>query len=107
MKRITTSLVAAAVLGQLVGQLGWIDPLFIPLVLLGPIVTGAVVSARHAAYAWIATLWFSAGINMAWTDWIVNHEDVVFHLVLSVIMPLLAGLGYGAVRLATRSRRTA
>jgi hypothetical protein len=51
-------------------------------------------------------LWCSAGINMAWTDYAINHEDLAFHLVLSVVMPLLAGAGYGVVRAATLFRRT-
>ena len=105
MSRPTTSLVAAAILGQLVGQLGWIDPLFVPLVLIGPVVTGAVAATARITYAWIAVLWCSAGIAMAWTDWLVNREDVLFHLALAVVMPLLAGLGYGAVRLSSRPRR--
>src|SRR3954454_2884766 len=107
MSRLTSSLIAAAVIGQLVGLLGWIDPLLIPLVLLAPVITGAVGAARRIAYSWVAVLWCSAGINMAWTDWAVNHEDVAFHLAVSVIMPLLAGLGYRVVQMATRSRRTA
>ena len=37
---------------------------------------------------------------MAWSDWLVNRSDVGFHLALAVIMPLLAGIGWGAVRLA-------
>jgi hypothetical protein len=106
MPRLTSNLLVAAVLGQLVGLLGWIDPLLIPLVLLGPVVTGAVASARGVSYPWTVLLWFSAGINMAWTDWVVNREDVTFHLVLSLVMPLLASLGYGVVKLATRSRRS-
>ena len=105
MHRITSSLIAAAILGQLVGQLGWIDPLFVPLILLGPIVTGAVAAGRRITYLWIAVVWCSAGIAMAWSDWVVNREDVAFHLALAVVMPLLAGIGYGVVRLATRSRR--
>jgi hypothetical protein len=47
-------------------------------------------------------LWFSAGINMLWTDWVVNREDVAFHAVLAVVMALLASAGWGAVRLAWR-----
>ena len=105
MSRVTSSIVAAVVIGQLVAQLGWIDPLFIPLVLLGPVITGAVAMARRISYAWIAALWCSAGLGMTWTDWVVNREDVLFHLALAVIMPLLAGIGYGVVGLATRSRR--
>ena len=105
MSRLTSSLVTAALLGQLVGLLGWIDPLFIPLVLLGPMITGAVAAASRLSYAWIAVLWCSAGLSMTLTDWVVNREDVVFHLVLSVVLPLLAGAGFGAVRLAGRTRR--
>ena len=111
MARLTTraksNLLVAVVLGQLVGLLGWIDPLFLPLVLLGPVVSGAAAAARGVTYPWIATVWLSAGTNMAWTDWVVNREDVAFHLVLAVVMPLLAALGYGVVRLAVRARRTA
>jgi hypothetical protein len=107
MSRVTSSLVAAAALGQLVGLLGWIDSLFIPLALLGPVITGAVAAARQTSYLWIAVLWCSAGINMVWTDWVVNHEDVAFHLALSVIMPLLAGLGFGVVKLTSTFRPSA
>ena len=39
---------------------------------------------------------------MAWSDWVVNQEDVVFHLALAVIMPLLAGAGWGLVRITHR-----
>src|SRR5690348_14070664 len=76
MNRLTSSLIGAAVVGQLIGLLGWIDPVFVPLVLLGPVVTGAVAAARRVSYSWIAVLWFSAGINMLWTDYLINHEDV-------------------------------
>jgi hypothetical protein len=105
MSRLASTLIAAVAIGQLVGLLGWIDPLFIPLVLLGPVITGALAAARRTAYRWVAVLWCSAGINMMWTDWVVNHEDVVFHLALSLLMPLLAGLGFGAVVLTSRTRR--
>ncbi|MCW2546706.1 MAG: hypothetical protein JWN96_1166 [Mycobacterium sp.] len=107
MSRLTSSLVAAAAVGQLVGQLGWIDLLFIPLVLLGPVITGAVAAARRTSYAWAAVMWWSVGISMLWTDWVVNHEDVVFHFALSVMMPLLAGLGFGVVKLASSFRAPA
>jgi len=99
-----SSLVAAAVIGQLVGQLGWIDPLFIPLVLVGPLVSGAIAASRDVRLAWVAVLWVSAGLAMTWSDWVVNREDVSFHLALSVIMPLLAGVGFGVVRLTARVR---
>ena len=107
MSRLASTLIAAVAIGQLVGLLGWIDPLFIPLVLLGPVITGAIAAARRTPYRLMAVVWCSAGINMMWTDWVVNREDVVFHLVLSVLMPLLPGLGFGAVKLASRARTSA
>ena len=102
MSRLTNSLVAAAVLGQLVGLLGWIDVMFIPLLLVAPLLSGAIAASRGVSYAWIAVLWISAGLNMLWTDWLVNQEDVLFHLATAVVMPLLAGIGWGVVRLASR-----
>lgn len=104
MSRITASLIAAAVIGQFVGLLGWIGPLLFPLILLGPVVTGAVAAARRMSYAWIATLWASAGVNMLVTDGIINNEDYAFHAGATVVMVLLAGLGFGVVKLAVRNR---
>ena len=105
MYRLTSRILYAALFGQLVAQLGWIDPLFIPLVLVGPLATGAILAARRVTYAWVAVLWASTGLGMAWSDWLVNREDVVFHLALAVLMPVLAGIGWGAVRLSSRLRR--
>jgi hypothetical protein len=102
MSRLTNSLVAAAVLGQLVGLLGWIDVLFIPLLLVAPLLSGAIAASRGVSYAWIAVVWCSAGLCMLWTDWLVNQEDVLFHLATAVVMPLLAGIGWGVARLAGR-----
>ncbi len=107
MSRLTSHLGYALVLGQLVAQLGWIDPLFIPLVVAAPPLSGAVLASYRVGYPWVAVLWASTGLGMAWTDWVVNHEDVLFHLVLAVVMPLLAGLGWGVVRLSQRRRSPA
>ena len=107
MARLTTKLLYAALLGQLVAQLGWIDPLFIPLVLAGPLLTGAILASRGVCYAWVAVLWASAGVGMAWSDWVVNQSDVVFHLALAVLMPLVAGIGWGVVRLTRRRELSA
>ena len=105
MSRFTSSTLAAVLAGQVVAQLGWIDPLFLPLVLLGPVLTGAVAAARRLRFAWIAALWISAGLNMVVLDWVISQEDVVFHLGLTVVMTALAGTGFGLVLLATRGRR--
>jgi len=105
--RTRNQIIIAAVLGQLVGPLGYVDPLFIPLVLVGPLVVGAVAASRGIGLAPVAVLWVSAGLNMAWMDWVIAREDVVFHLVLSVVMALLAAAGYGVVRLLSRRRAAA
>lgn len=102
MARFTSHVVYAAILGQLVAQLGWIDPLFIPLVLAGPPLSGAILASRRVGYTWVAVLWASTGLGMLWSDWIVNHEDVLFHLALALVMPLLAGIGWGVVRVSQR-----
>lgn len=102
MSRITSNVVYALILGQLVSLLGWIDLLFIPLVLAGPLLSGAILAYRGVSYAWVAALWASTGFGMAWMDWVVNREDVSFHLALAVIMPLLAGIAWGAIRLTQR-----
>ena len=102
MSRLTSRVIYAAILGQLVAQLGWIGPLFIPLVLAGPLLSGAILAYRRVSYTWAAVLWASTGLGMMWSDWVINHEDVLFHLALSVIMPLLAGIGFGVVWLTLR-----
>ena len=94
----------AVVLGQLVGLLGFVDPLYFVLVLGGPLVTGAMAAARRIPLVLVAVVWMSAGLNMAWLDWVVAREDVLYHLALSVVMPLLAAAGYGVVALVSRLR---
>lgn len=97
-------LVTAAAVGQVVGLLGWIDPIYIPFVLAAPIVTGAIAGSRGVPYQLVAMVWASAGLCMLWTDWLVNREDVLFHLVTAVVMPLLAGAGWLATRGIARRR---
>jgi hypothetical protein len=64
--------------------------------------SGALLAYRRVSYTWVAVLWASAGLGMTWSDWVINQEDVLFHLVLSVVMPLLAGIGWGVVSLTSR-----
>ena len=97
-------IILSAVLGQLVGLLGWIDALFIPLALAGPLIVGAVAAARRMPVVVVAVLWVSAGLNMAVMDWLINREDVAFHLVLSVFMAGLASLGHTVVSILARRR---
>ena len=97
-----SKLIIPVVLGQIVGLLGWLDALFIPLVLVGPLVSGAYAATKKLPASWPAALWLSAGLNMLWTDWVVNHEDVLFHVVVAGIMVVLTLIGWGGVRRATR-----
>lgn len=97
-------LVTAAALGHLAGLLGWIDTIYIPFVLAAPIVTGAIARSQGVPYTLVAVFWASAGLVMLWTDWLVNQEDVLFHLATSIVMPLLAGAGFGVTAVFTRRR---
>jgi peptidoglycan/LPS O-acetylase OafA/YrhL len=71
---------AAAVV---ISALFWIDPLFVPLVLLGPIVTGFAAGRRGIARE-AAAAWFAAGLLALLSDWAINNEDQLFHLVLAL-----------------------
>jgi hypothetical protein len=90
------------VTGLVVSALFWIDPLFIPLALLGPIVTGAVAGWTGRGLRGVALLWLVAGLGAVVSDYVVNQEDVVFHLVLTAVMIGLAAGAWAAVRAIRR-----
>lgn len=92
----------AVVAGLVIGALAWIDPLFIPLVLAGPLVTGALAGSRGVPFRWVALAWAVGGISMLLSDWAVHDEDQLFHAVLTAVMVALAGLGYGVASRRTR-----
>ena len=91
--------------GFVIGALAWIDPIFIPLVLAGPIITGAVAASRGIRLAWVVLAWAIAGVSMILSDWIVNHEDVFFHAALTVVMPALAAAAWAGTSRLTGRRR--
>jgi hypothetical protein len=94
------SLAMALVAGQLVGLLGWVDPLFVPLILLGPTLTGAAVAWQRGP-AWFApVLWASAGLSLLWTGWLVNRADVLFHLGVAALTAVLAVAAWLVVHVA-------
>jgi hypothetical protein len=96
----------AVLAGLAIGTLAWIDALFIPLVLVGPLVTGALAGSRGIAYRWVALAWAVGGISMLVSDWVINDEDQVFHAVLTVVMAGLAGVGFAiAARVIRRGSR--
>jgi hypothetical protein len=92
---MTRTVVVTAVV---IAALAWIDPLFLPLVALGPIATGLAFRRPRPA----AQTWFLAGLLMLVSDLVLNHEDVVFHAALAVVTAAIAA---GVAALA--SRRTA
>jgi hypothetical protein len=95
---------AAVALGLIVTALFWIDAIFIPLALLGPLVAGAVAAMRRLPWQWPVAAFVVAGLGAVVSDWVVNHEDVAFHLVLTVVMAILA-LGAWAVARTILARR--
>lgn len=101
---VTQGLTYVVLGGVIIGALAWIDPIFMPLVLLGPLVWGVVEGRRGRPWRWVLGVWAFAGVTMVVSDWIVNQEDIVFHLALSVVMTLLAGAAWAAAR-ATVGRR--
>ena len=96
-------ILSAFLIGQVLGLLGWIDPLFIPLVLAGPLVTGALAARAGLARGWIMTVWISVGFNMMWTDWVVNREDVAFHAGVALVTSMLALAGWTLTRRFART----
>src|SRR5690349_19711350 len=71
-----------AVAAVILSGLFWVDALFVPLVLLGPIVTG-VVADRRGFVRPAAAAWFLAGLLALASDWAINKEDQLFHLLLA------------------------
>ena len=99
MRPLTLSIAA----GLVIGGLAWIDPLFVPLVLAGPLVTGAIAGARQIALRWVALAWAVSGLSMLASDWILNNEDQAFHAILTLVVVGLASAGWFAgSRLAQR-----
>jgi hypothetical protein len=93
--------------GVVIGALAWVDPIFIPLVLLGPLVTGLVCGWHGVALRYLAGAWAIGGINMLVSDQIANHEDKAFHAVLTLVMVGLACAAWAAGRFAARRRTRA
>lgn len=94
------AIVVAAALA--LSALFWIDALFIPLVVLGPILTGILAGPTRLKAA--TAVWALAGFFALLSDWAINDEDQIFHLAVAAIT---AGLTYavGSAANAIRARR--
>jgi hypothetical protein len=84
---------AAAILALAVSPIGDQGFGFPAIVLLGPVITGAVAACRHRAWQPVAAAWGLSGVLMLVTDWAINNEDQIFHVVLAVLMMALTALG--------------
>jgi len=103
---MSRKLVYAILGGAAIGALAWLDPIFIPLVLLGPLVSGFVVGRRGGEWRYLALAWTIGGVSMLVSDWIANHEDRAFHAAITVVMVALASAAWwGGRRLTARRGR--
>jgi len=89
---------SAIVTGAVLSALFWIDALFVLFVLLGPLLVGAFAGWRRYRWMWPATVFVVAGLGAVVSDWLINREDVGFHLVLTLLMVGLALLGWVVAR---------
>jgi hypothetical protein len=64
------------------------------IVLLGPLVTGIVMRLRGWPWKLGAAAWGMNGLVMLSYDWIINNEDQIFHVVLTLVM--VGGVALGA-----------
>ncbi len=75
------------------------------IVLLGPVITGAIAARRRRPWTPVAAAWALSGVLMLVLDWILNGEDQLFHAVLAALMAALTALGAAIGRLG-RHRTT-
>jgi hypothetical protein len=64
------------------------------IVLLGPLLTGIVMRIRGWPWKLGAAAWGTNGLVMLSYDWIINNEDQIFHVVLTLVM--VGGVALGA-----------
>jgi len=75
------------------------------IVLVGPIITGAIAGRRRMPWKPGAAAGALSGAIMLVLDWAINGEDQLFHLVLAVVMAALTALGAAlGRRVATPAR---
>lgn len=82
-----------AVAAVTLAALFWVDPLYLPLVALGPIVTGLVAGARGVDWRAAAAPWVIAALITLLIDLGVRGEDVAFHAAAAVFVGLSVALG--------------
>jgi len=77
------------------------------IVLLGPVLTGAIAARRRVSWRPVAAAWALSGVLMLAVDWALNGEDELFHLLLAALMAALTALGAAIGRTMRRGPRRA
>jgi hypothetical protein len=95
--------VTAVALGLVVSALFWIDPIFIPLALAGPLVWGGFAGVQNLPSLWPLVVSLVAGLGAVVSDYVINQEDVVFHLALTFTMCALAWSAWSIAGRLTRA----
>lgn len=98
MNSTATAVLATAVLAALV----WVDPIYLPLIGIGPLLTGAVAGALGARPRPVAAVWFAAGVITLAADLAVTGEDAAFHAVVAVVTAAVAAAATWAARAVRR-----
>lgn len=88
----------AVVLGLIVTALFWIDSIFIPLALFGPIVWGGFAGSRKLPWQWPLTVSLVAGLAAVVSDFVVNREHVAFHVATTFTLCALAWSAWSIAR---------
>ena len=96
----------AVALGLVVSALFWIDPIFFPLALAGPLAWGALAGFTGLPWRWPVAVAIVAGLGAVISDYVINQEDVAFHLALTFTMGAFAWSAWSiAGRLAHADHR--
>jgi hypothetical protein len=98
---MSTRATRVALAAVAIGALAWVDPLFILLITLGPLVSGIVAGVYGVDSRTMALVWFLAGVLMLVSDLVINNEDVAFHAGVAVVTAAIAA---GAAWLGRRVR---
>ena len=104
MTKQTNTLIIASIA---IGALAWVGPVFIPLITLGPLLSGLIAGAYRVRPSLVAIPWFCGGLLMLVSDLVINHEDVAFHAVVAMVTALLAAGGAALTRRVRYGRSVA
>jgi apolipoprotein N-acyltransferase len=83
------------------------DQGYIAIVFVGPPLTGLVAALRGRDVRLVVAAWVLSGLFWLVLDWIINDEDQLFHLVLTLLMAALTFLGAALARLVGLLRKRA